>query len=205
LKIALSKHDGRSFEITVTEVKSHDPSLIASVVEIDLMTFSEPTWSRYTAGLMLRHGRTFLLQADGAIIGTSQLLRSWAHINEAVLFSMSIRPGWRGRGLGTFFLSEVAAVLAESQVTSLVLEVDPKNTAAIELYEKKFGFERQGICKQEYGEGQDRLHLRKAIEPAQTATIKVDLDPIPVKPQGPTELGPGLHCPTNTESAHSAK
>jgi ribosomal protein S18 acetylase RimI-like enzyme len=204
LKIALSEHGGRSFKITVAEVKEHDPSLIASVVEIDLMTFSEPTWSRFTAGLMLRHGRTFLLQANGAIIGTSQLLRSWSAPQEAVLFSMSIRPGWRGHGLGTFFLEEISAVLIRSQVTSLVLEVDPENAPAIELYEKKFGFERQGICKQEYGDGQDRLHLRKTIEAPQSPALKVDLDRLQAGQPAHNEPGPVLHCPTNTEEVHSA-
>lgn len=203
LNIALSEHGGRTFEITVVEVKEHDPSLIPSVVEIDLMTFSEPTWSRFTAGLMLRHGRTFLLQANGAIIGTSQLLRSWSNLQEAVLFSMSIRPGWRGHGLGTFFLDEIAKVLVQAQVTSLVLEVDPENTAAIELYEKKFGFERQGICKQEYGDGQDRLHLRKTIEAPQSPVLKVNLDRLEVGLPMHNEPDPGLHCPTNTEEAHS--
>ena len=198
LEIALSDHDGQTFKISVNEVKTHDPALISSVVDIDLLTFSEPTWSRYTAGLLLRHGRTFLLQANDVIIGTSQLLRAWSNPDEAVLFSMSIRPGWRGRGLGTFFLEEITKVLVETQVTTLMLEVDPENHAAIELYENKFGFERQGICRQEYGEGQDRLHLRKVLRP-KAETIKTTLEPIPSTPSAHCEPGPALHCLTDNE------
>ena len=163
MKLALSGHGERLFEITVEEIREHKPHLISAIVEIDLMTFSEVTWSRYTAGLMLRHGRTFLLKADGAIIGTCQLLRSWTVPGEAVLFSMSIRPGWRGRGLGTFFLEEVTKALVASDIEALVLEVDPRNKAAIRLYENKFGFTREQICQEEYGKGQDRLHMRKVL------------------------------------------
>jgi ribosomal protein S18 acetylase RimI-like enzyme len=201
LEIALSDHGGQTFKISVKEVKNHDPTLISAVVEIDLLTFSEPTWSRYTAGLLLRHGRTFLLQADDVIIGTSQLLRSWSNPDEAVLFSMSIRPGWRGRGLGTFFLEGISGVLIDSKVTTLMLEVDPENKTAIDLYEKKFGFERQGICRQEYGEGQDRLHLRKVLSP-KTKTIKTKLEPVLSTPSEHCEPGPALHCLTDNEEAY---
>ena len=146
MKMALSSQDQRTFHITVDEVVEHEPALIQAIVDIGLMTFSEVTWSRFTAGLMLRHGRTFLLRADGTIIGTCQLLKAWDTPNEAVLFSMSIRPGWRGRGLGTFFLQEVSASLRKNGVASLVLEVDPKNEAAIRLYEEKFSFTREALC-----------------------------------------------------------
>lgn len=164
MKMALSSQDQRTFHITVDEVVEHDPALIQAIVDIDLMTFSEVTWSRFTAGLMLRHGRTFLLRADGTIIGTCQLLKAWNTPDEAVLFSMSIRPGWRGRGLGTFFLQEVSASLRENGVASLVLEVDPKNEAAIRLYEEKFSFTREVLCPGEYGPGQDRLRMRRVFE-----------------------------------------
>ena len=163
MKMALSKQDQRTFNIVVEEVVEHDPALIQAIVDIDLVTFSEVTWSRFTAGLMLRHGRTFLQRADGTIIGTCQLLKSWDDPQEAVLFSMSIRPGWRGQGLGTFFLHEVSTSLTESGVASLVLEVDPKNEAAIRLYEEKFSFKRVALCTGEYGPGQDRLRMRRVL------------------------------------------
>lgn len=201
MKISLSGTGGRTFEVSVAEVVEHDPTLIPAIIDLDLLTFSEPTWSRYTAGLLLRHGRTFLLQADGAIIGTCQLLRSWSTPQEAVLFSMSIRPGWRGRGLGTFFLEEVIHTLLQGDIHSLVLEVDPENEAAIKLYEQKFGFVRQKVCDQEYGPGQDRLHMRKTLErdksnydrstPSATAgsSVQSESDQVP-------------HCRTDSESDH---
>ena len=181
MKMTLSGQGQRTFNIVVDEVIDHDPSLIPAIVEIDLMTFSEVTWSRFTAGLMLRHGRTFILKADDTIIGTCQLIKSWSNPQEAVLFSMSIRPGWRGRGLGTYFLQEVSDALIRSDVSALVLEVDPKNESAIRLYEAKFAFVREQVCPNEYGPGQDRLHMRKNLRSAAPKAT-----PLPQEPARPS-------------------
>jgi len=148
----------------VVEVGAHDPDLIAKVIEIDLTTFSEPTWSRYTAGLMLRHGRTFLLMEGGVIVGTCQVIRSWDRPSEAVLFSMAIRPGYRNRGVGTLFLRGVLESLRSSGVRSVVLEVDPSNRAAMKVYTEKFGFHPVSELEDEYGPGQHRLQMRKLLQ-----------------------------------------
>jgi [ribosomal protein S18]-alanine N-acetyltransferase len=169
LKHTLTGFGNREFEIQVVEIDKHNPELIAQVMEIDLLTFSEPTWSRYTAGLMLRHGRTFLLRVDGALVGTCQCMRSWERPSEAALFSMTIRPGWRGQGLGSLFLEEVINGLATSGITSVAIEVDPNNPVALRLYQSRFGFEFVRDCADEYGQGHHRIHLRREISRANNA------------------------------------
>ena len=171
MKTRLSQTGGREFEIRVSEVKAHDPEMIGTVLEIDLMTFSEPTWSRYTAGLMLRHGRNFILYADDVPIGTCQCMRSWQSPWEVVLFSMAIRPSWRGQGLGTYFLEATLDALTKSGTRSVVLEVDPASKAAIRLYEQKFGFKVVAECKNEYGAGQDRTHMRLLLQANPVAEV----------------------------------
>ena len=171
MKTRLSQTSGREFEIHVSEITSHDPDMIGTVLEIDLMTFSEPTWSRYTAGLMLRHGRNFILYADDMPIGTCQCIRSWQSPWEVVLFSMAIRPGWRGQGLGTYFLEATLEALKKSGTGSVVLEVDPASKAAIRLYEQKFGFKIVAECKNEYGPGHDRTHMRLLLQPNPVAEV----------------------------------
>jgi len=148
----------------VAEVGLHDPDLIAKVIEIDLTTFSEPTWSRYTAGLMLRHGRTFLLMEGELIVGTCQVIRSWDRPSEAVLFSMAIRPGYRNRGVGTLFLNGVLEALRNTGARSVVLEVDPTNRPAMKVYTEKFGFRRVAELADEYGPGQHRVQMRKLLQ-----------------------------------------
>ena len=133
------------------------------------MTFSEPTWSRYTAGLMLRHGLTYLL-LEGApgegelLLGNCQVIRSWDRPREAVLFSMAIRPGYRNRGLGTRFLSGVLDRLRAAGFRSVVLEVSPSNKAAMRVYTHKFGFHKVADLRDEYGAGQHRVQMRLLLQ-----------------------------------------
>lgn len=137
---SLAGKTGKTYTIHIHEVSGYDPALIRTIIEIDLMTYSEPTWSRATANLVLRYGHTWLLMADDMCIGTCHFLRSWETPDEAVLFSMAIRPGWRGRGLGKRFLQGVLAELPKLGLRSIVLEVDANNRHAIQLYENNFGF-----------------------------------------------------------------
>ena len=148
MKMTLSRHGGQAYEIQVSEISEHDPSLISTLVDIDLMTFSEPTWSRYTAGLMLRHGRSYVLFADEVPIGTCQCIRSWESPWEVVL-----------------------KALENSGARSVVLEVDPKSTAAIRLYEEKFGFTAVAECIGEYGPGHDRVHMRRPLTASPVAEV----------------------------------
>ena len=163
MEYSLSGQDGQTYRIRTLEIREHDPELIKTVVDIDLMTWSEQTFSRYTAALMLRHGRTFLLLADEVPIGTCQVIRSWDRPTEAVLFSISIRPGWRGRGLGTRFLQDVFEALERSGMRSVVLSVDVTNEHGLGIYEKRFGFTRVGVLPNEYGKKTDEVLLRKVL------------------------------------------
>ena len=96
---------GRSFEIEIEEAQVITESLVRTLIEIDLQTFSESTFSHYTARAFLAHGRVFLLRADSRIIGTCVCMRVWDRPHESMILSMGIRPGWRGRGLGQRFVT----------------------------------------------------------------------------------------------------
>jgi len=204
LKISLASKGGRIYDVRCNEVTAPDPTLIRTITEIDLLTFSEPTFSRYTAGLLLRHGRTFLLQAEDLVIGTCQCLRSWAAPEEAVLFCMALRPGWRGQGLGRYFVTQVLQGLAASGIESVVLEVDPADRRAIHLYEEIFGFSTFAQVEDQYGRGKGKVHMRLTLaapldEPTPNIQSNVTLlrQP-PVEPAG-SALDP--RCPSGTESA----
>lgn len=158
--------DGHQYRIRVVRAEHH-PQQIKQLLEIDLMTFSVPTFSRYTAGLMLRHGRTFLMLADEQVIGTCGVVRSFDRPSEAVIFSHAIRPGWRGRGLGTRFLKEVLMHLREDGMRSAIIDVEPDNVQAIRIYEDRFGFEQVGVEVGLFGVGEDRMILRRIFQPAE--------------------------------------
>ncbi|MCB9745551.1 MAG: GNAT family N-acetyltransferase [Alphaproteobacteria bacterium] len=144
VEFSLAGESGRTYTISTQEVTGYQPDLTKTILEIDLMTFSEPTWSRATADLVLRHGRTWLLKADTWVIGTCHCLRSWERPSEVVLFSMAIRPGWRGRGLGTRFFQGVLDDLKRTGIRAVTLEVESHRRAAVHVYETRFGFEVVG-------------------------------------------------------------
>lgn len=130
---------GQTFEITVEEVDGFRQDLIRTLVDIDLQTFSESTFSHYTAAALLQNGRVFLLTADGITIGTCVCLRTWDRPNEVNLLSMGIRPGWRGRGLGQRFVRGVLDRLRARGLRAVTLMVSDDNRRALQLY-KDVGF-----------------------------------------------------------------
>jgi len=203
LKISLANEGGRVYEIRCVEVTGHAPDLIGVITEIDLLTFSEPTFSRYTAGLMLGHGRTFLLRADEMVIGTCQCLRSWSDPDEAVLFSMALRPGWRGQGLGRYFVDKVLVGLAQSGLRSVVLEVDPHDRRAIYLYREVFGFQVYARIEDQYGKGKGKVHMRLELAPSELDAVDMPSNVTPLRrpPAEPDGSVPGPHCPPGSEPA----
>jgi ribosomal-protein-alanine N-acetyltransferase len=132
---------GTTYAIRVQEVDEVRNEVIRTLIEIDLQTFSESTFSHYTAAAFLRNGRVFLLQADDAIIGTCVCMRCWDRPNEVSVLSMGLRPGWRGRGLGHKFLVEVMDRLRARGLRAIHLMVSEDNPRAIRLYEES-GFEQ---------------------------------------------------------------
>ena len=126
---------GRAYGISVEEAQECTDELVRTVLEIDLQTFSENTFSSYTARAFLQHGHVFLLRADSVVIGTCVLMRSWDRPQEALLLAMGIRPGWRGRGLGQHFVQGILDRLAARGLRSVCLYVSQDNRRAIRVYE----------------------------------------------------------------------
>jgi len=126
-----TQHD---YSLGVEEAGDVTPDLVRTLIDIDLQTFAESTFSPYTAAAFLKGGRVFLLRADEVIIGTCVCLRSWERPNEAMLLTMGIRPGWRGRGLGQRFVRGVLDRLRARGLRSVSLLVGRNNRRAIKVY-----------------------------------------------------------------------
>ncbi|MFH1464955.1 MAG: GNAT family N-acetyltransferase [Pseudomonadota bacterium] len=140
---------------------AHGPELVTALLEMDLGTFSEPTLSRATAAALLRHGQAFLLRADGHLVGACLCIRTWGNPDEAALVHQAIRTGWRGFGLGSWFLEQVLQGLAHQGLSSIVLHVACENTRARHLYEDKYDFVPVTDCELDYGTGQGRVMMRR--------------------------------------------
>ncbi|MEQ1566557.1 MAG: GNAT family N-acetyltransferase [Myxococcota bacterium] len=152
----------RNYAIHVEEVGDPTPDLIRTLVEIDLQTFAESTFSTYTAIAFLKSGRVFLLRADDVVIGTCVCYRSWVHPEEVTLLAMGIRPGWRGRGLGQKFIGGVLDGLRAGGIAAVNLLVGADNRRAIKVY-TDVGFVPGDECIIEPQSGDVLLTLRAVL------------------------------------------
>ena len=152
--------NSEGYELTIGEVDHHDSKLIAVLTELDLLSYSEPTFSRYTLGGLLRFGRIFLIRADDLVIGACHTFRSFDDPDEIVIFNMALRPGWRGHGLGTRLLAGVLERLREHGVKRVVLAVAGDNHRALAVYRTKFGFKQVDLLPNEFNNGQGYHLLR---------------------------------------------
>lgn len=148
------------YQLEVHELVAADPALIGELVDLDLLTFAEPTFSRFTLGAILRFGRVFTVTADELTIGVCYCLRAWNDPLEVVIFNMALRPGWRGHGLGTRFLYKVLLRLKSGGAHSVSLAVAASNHRAIAVYRTKFGFAHLSTLANEYNTGQEYLLMR---------------------------------------------
>lgn len=136
----LESDSGRRYEIRIDEVGDFRQDLVRTLIDIDLQTFSESTFSHYTAAAFLRNGRVYLLRADDTVIGSCVCLRSWERPLDVLLLSMGIRPGWRGRGLGQHFVEGVLGKLRQRGTRSVTLLLSKGNRRAMRVY-SEVGFE----------------------------------------------------------------
>ncbi|MFT4622060.1 MAG: ribosomal protein S18 acetylase RimI-like enzyme [Myxococcota bacterium] len=153
---------GQPFAIRVEELQDTTPEHVRTLIDIDLQTFAESTFSPYTAAVFLQNGRVFLLKADDLVIGTCVCVRCWDRPNEAMILSVGIRPGWRGRGLGQRFVRSVMEGLEGRGLRSVSLLVGSENRRAIKVYED-VGFERVGVGLSDPHRNGDMLLMRARL------------------------------------------
>ncbi len=153
---------GAAFAITVGEAAGLTPELVRTILDVDLQTFAEGTFSGYTAAIFLQHGKVFLLRADAETIGTAVCMRSFADPHEVTLVAMGIRPGWRGQGLGQRFIAGVLQQLRALGVERASLMVGPSNKRALAVY-RDVGFVVAGEFDADPRTGERLALLRIAL------------------------------------------
>lgn len=162
MSVSVSVEHGSSAEARplarMVRARRGDDSLVDVVIDIDLKSFIEPTFSRHTATALLAHGETFLLMSGEQIVGTCLAMRAWEPSGSVHLVSMAILPGSRGRGLGQRFIGWVLAALAEDGLASASLVVGSENVRALRVY-KDVGFEITHEGPVDRATGERQLYL----------------------------------------------
>jgi len=161
---------GRMFTIRVDRAQQVTPQLVRTVIELDLETFAESTFSSFTATSYLMHSRVYLMFADQRIIGHCMCMRTWDKASEVAVLSMGLRPGWRGRGLGQRFVQAVVELTAAEGATALVLMVGDGNRRALKVY-GDVGFEQIGECQAAQDAGGRLIVLRRTLDKVEGAEV----------------------------------
>lgn len=86
-------------------------------------------------------------EEGGSIVGLLDFVGGrLAEDRHAGVFGVSVRRGWRGRGVGTALIRALEAWAREHGVSRLEARAWASNPRAIALYER-LGYEREGVCR----------------------------------------------------------
>ncbi len=126
---------GDASTVCVQRAEHKGEELLDLMLDLDLQMFAEPSYPRPTLSALVRFGEVFVLKQADELWGAAVVLRHMRRPQAAVMLSIGIHPGWRGAGLGRFFIESIAMQLANEQdFDELVLEVAEDNWRANKLY-----------------------------------------------------------------------
>lgn len=101
-----------------------------------------------------------LAEAAGELAGFSLGYPDAGDVARVV--TLDVHPEFRRRGLGRRLLHDLLTHLAAAGATRGLLEVDVRNSGAIEFYRRE-GFRQTGRLPSYYGRGLDALEMTKSL------------------------------------------
>jgi ribosomal-protein-alanine N-acetyltransferase len=110
--------------------------------------------------LVLPGARSVLAEADGELRGFALGYPDASGVARVV--TLDVHPDFRRHGLGRRLLRELLSRLGDGGSTRTLLEVDVRNSGAIEFYRRE-GFRQVGRLASYYGRGLDAFEMTKAL------------------------------------------
>jgi ribosomal protein S18 acetylase RimI-like enzyme len=112
----------------------------------------------------------FVAEDAGELVGYAIVARAETVLDEGLVISLAVDPSHQGRGVGRALMQRAIDAACEAGIRTLELTVAPENVAAVHLYQT-LGFDQIGhILKDYFGEGEDRLRMRKELPALCVAT-----------------------------------
>jgi len=150
--------------ITFKAVDRPDPNIIAGVLDIEQQAFGDGALSEYVIVPLLHHGKVYsAVDEEGSMVACAYFMRDMADIGLAFLMGVAVLPELRGHDVGTALLNYAFSHLKRFGITRVQLTVDPANFEALAAYREKLGFAVVESARDEYGAGEDRLVMEKAL------------------------------------------
>jgi ribosomal-protein-alanine N-acetyltransferase len=111
--------------------------------------------------LLLPGARSILAEADGELLGFALGYPDASASDVARVVTLDVHPDFRRHGLGRRLLRELLSRLAAGGSVRTLLEVDVRNSGAIEFYRRE-GFRQVRRIASYYGRGLDAFEMTKA-------------------------------------------
>lgn len=137
---------------------------LENLVQIETGAFGTGGLNEWHLVPFIRHGRVYIARECDKMVGLIQYMRDWENPDKAYLMGVSIAQAMRGQGIGTFLIRASLHALKKEDIQEVELTVDPGNLVAINIYEGKLGFVENGIRRDEYGAGENRVVMILQLE-----------------------------------------
>ena len=113
-----------------------------------LLTDFDNFWSYNILKQELENGKSkyFVAKQENEIVGFAGILLIIDQVN---IMNIVVKKDQRNFGIGSLLLEEIIRYSKIHNATSITLEVNEKNIAAIKLY-KKYGFKQVGLRRKYY-------------------------------------------------------
>jgi ribosomal-protein-alanine N-acetyltransferase len=143
------------------------PMVVGDVDEVHALecsVFPHP-WSRanFMDSLASGYDAWVLRAPAGALAGYFLLMYA---LDEAHLLDVAVAAPLHGRGIGRYLLDRIAARSRAQRMASILLEVRPSNTRALDVY-RQYGYEEIGRRKGYYpaheGRREDAIVMRYVL------------------------------------------
>ncbi|MCS0631359.1 ribosomal protein S18-alanine N-acetyltransferase [Telluria mixta] len=143
------------------------PMVVGDVDEVHALecsVFPHP-WSRanFMDSLASGYDAWVLRAPAGALAGYFLLMYA---VDEAHLLDVAVAAPLHGRGVGRYLLDRIAARSRAQRMASILLEVRPSNTRALDVY-RQYGYEEIGRRKGYYpaheGRREDAIVMRYVL------------------------------------------
>ena len=137
-------------------------SHLGGIMEIENACFGPDSFSRRQMAYLLTRAKGvfyIICRNDKVAAYTSLVYRSNA--SNLRIYSIAVHPSERGKHLAQALMEKSIAFAGEKQLTSLTLEVNTQNKAAIALYSRN-GFEIRAMLPGYYPDG-DAFRMKKQL------------------------------------------
>ena len=134
---------------------------LGDVIALEQSVYPHPwTHGNFTDSLASGYPAWVLRDPAGQLLGYFLLMKMF---DEAHLLNVAVSAAMQGRGLGRLLLDQVLACARGLGMESVLLEVRPSNTRALEIY-RRYGFVQVGRRNAYYpdagGQREDAIVMR---------------------------------------------